>query len=197
MKSISNKLDITWLVHVSSQIARFMGPTWGPPGSCRPQMGPMLAPWTLLSGMTTKVNCDIITSVAHQIITSLPDHKQTEWDMVNVWKSSFLLSFMCSSCRVRNRIRYVLLFMHSLKGYFGKPLSEHRNNLPLQPLLYVLMGLYWITISIIFINILGMALTQGSFASLTKFTADICYFIIWFWIGWQSIRIKLIKNVVN
>ena len=26
-----------------------MGPTWGPPGSCRPQMGPMLAPWTLLS----------------------------------------------------------------------------------------------------------------------------------------------------
>ena len=31
-------------------IARIMGPTWGPPGSCRPQMGPMLAPWTLLSG---------------------------------------------------------------------------------------------------------------------------------------------------
>ena len=34
------------------QIAKFMGPTWGPPGSCRPQMGPMLAPWTLLSGST-------------------------------------------------------------------------------------------------------------------------------------------------
>ena len=29
---------------------RFMGPTWGPPGTCRPQMGPMLAPWTMLSG---------------------------------------------------------------------------------------------------------------------------------------------------
>ena len=27
-----------------------MGPTWGPPGSCWPQMGPMLAPLTLLSG---------------------------------------------------------------------------------------------------------------------------------------------------
>ena len=26
------------------QIAKFMGPTCGPPGSCRPQMGPMLAP---------------------------------------------------------------------------------------------------------------------------------------------------------
>ena len=32
------------------QIAKFMGPTWGPPGSCRPQMGPMSAQWTLLSG---------------------------------------------------------------------------------------------------------------------------------------------------
>ena len=27
-----------------------MGPTWGPPGPSRPQMGPMLDPWTLLSG---------------------------------------------------------------------------------------------------------------------------------------------------
>ena len=26
------------------------GPTWGPPGSCRPQKGPMLASWSLLSG---------------------------------------------------------------------------------------------------------------------------------------------------
>ena len=33
-----------------AQIVRFMGPTWGPPGSWWPQMGPMLAPWILLSG---------------------------------------------------------------------------------------------------------------------------------------------------
>ena len=33
------------------RIAKFMGPTWGPPGSCRPQMDLMLAPWTLLSGI--------------------------------------------------------------------------------------------------------------------------------------------------
>ena len=41
------------LVHtfLSSQIAKFMGPTWGPPGTCRPQVGPILAPWTLLSGV--------------------------------------------------------------------------------------------------------------------------------------------------
>ena len=34
----------------AAQIARFMAPTWAPPGSCRPQTGPMLVPWTLLSG---------------------------------------------------------------------------------------------------------------------------------------------------
>ena len=36
--------------HLTAQIEKFMGPIWGPPGSCRPKMGPMLAPWTLLSG---------------------------------------------------------------------------------------------------------------------------------------------------
>ena len=30
-------------------ITRFMGPIWGPPGADRTQVGPMLAPWTLLS----------------------------------------------------------------------------------------------------------------------------------------------------
>ena len=39
------------------QIARFMGPTWGPPGSCRPQMGPMLTPRTLLSGSEFHIQC--------------------------------------------------------------------------------------------------------------------------------------------
>ena len=39
----------------SSQIAKFMGATRGPPGSCRPQLAPMLAPWTLLSGMASVV----------------------------------------------------------------------------------------------------------------------------------------------
>ena len=32
-------------------IARFMGPIWGPSGADGTQVGPMLAPWTLLSGL--------------------------------------------------------------------------------------------------------------------------------------------------
>ena len=30
-------------------VIRFMGPTWGPPGADRTQVGPMLVPWSLLS----------------------------------------------------------------------------------------------------------------------------------------------------
>ena len=58
------------LVYLSTQIAKFMGPTWGPSGSCRPQMGPMLAPWTLLSGngwtgmlQLSKVHDDIMSCI--------------------------------------------------------------------------------------------------------------------------------------
>ena len=39
------------LLHCTvTQIAKFVWPTWGPPGSWRPQVGPTLAPWILLSG---------------------------------------------------------------------------------------------------------------------------------------------------
>ena len=37
-------------IDVFSLIASFMGPTWGPSGADRTQVGPMLAPWPLLSG---------------------------------------------------------------------------------------------------------------------------------------------------
>ena len=44
-------MQLTWISGTwSTQIARLMGPTWGPLGSYRPQMGPMWAPWNLLSG---------------------------------------------------------------------------------------------------------------------------------------------------
>ena len=42
----------SWDIVAVSQTTKFMGPTWGPSGSCRPQMDPMMAPWTLLSEVT-------------------------------------------------------------------------------------------------------------------------------------------------
>ena len=80
--SVISVYDITWFFkgqhviddceqeyHVDytilTQLARFMGPTWGPTGSYRPQMGPMLAPWTLLSGNGWLINIPIAWS-AHK-----------------------------------------------------------------------------------------------------------------------------------
>ena len=39
------------IIGQQSLIARFMGPTWDPSGADRTQVGPRLAPWTLLSGL--------------------------------------------------------------------------------------------------------------------------------------------------
>ena len=47
---------LAWLLigmtSIISQIAKLMGSTWGSHGSCGHHVGPMLAPWTLLSGIT-------------------------------------------------------------------------------------------------------------------------------------------------
>ena len=51
-----------YMYSMISQIAKLMGPTWGPPGSCRPQLGPMWAPWTLLSGIYCHWNVILILS---------------------------------------------------------------------------------------------------------------------------------------
>ena len=46
-----------------------MGPTWGPAGSCQPQMGPMLAPWTLLSepATVTYFTCTTVRNRRHNL----------------------------------------------------------------------------------------------------------------------------------
>ena len=46
---LNNIIHTTWC-HEHTLIARFMGPTRGPYGVDRAQVGPMLAPWILLSG---------------------------------------------------------------------------------------------------------------------------------------------------
>ena len=46
------------------QITRFMGPTSGPPGFCRPQMCPMLAPWTCYQDCVS-THCDCLLAMVH------------------------------------------------------------------------------------------------------------------------------------
>ena len=64
---------------ICTQIANFLGPTWGPPGSCRPQIHPMLAPWTLLSYMSYLVSCHHVDT---QIISKLVS-KTWSWFLRN------------------------------------------------------------------------------------------------------------------
>ena len=45
-----------------------MGPIWGPSGADRTQVGPMLAPWTLLSGkLWRQVHYNVVTRASHGI----------------------------------------------------------------------------------------------------------------------------------
>ena len=46
--SISTEIPLQNASNAETEIAKFLGPTWGPPGSYRSQMGPMLAMWTLV-----------------------------------------------------------------------------------------------------------------------------------------------------
>ena len=76
-----------------TQISKFMGPTWGPPGSCRSQMGPMLAPRTLISGYIRFNN----------LVST------TEWTPQNIfltkiasWKRDISMAIQCSVCNQDN-----------------------------------------------------------------------------------------------
>ena len=76
--------DHTWdcdlSIIESTQIAKFMGPTWVPPGSYRPQMGPMLAPWILLSGYI----CPSIQA-PNRARSSACEVQTTKYFLSNVW----------------------------------------------------------------------------------------------------------------
>ena len=74
-----------------------MGPTWGPPGSCRPQMGPMLAPWTLLFR-------DILPMKNHMIYSARAESDDISYQC---WSR-------CYICQCRT-MWYILLIIPSTK----------------------------------------------------------------------------------
>ena len=58
------------MTNIYTLIARFMGPTWDPFGTERAEVGPMLAPWTLLSG-TSYVWLASTFGIAGSVLTSV------------------------------------------------------------------------------------------------------------------------------
>ena len=59
---------------IVAQIARLMGPTWGPSGADRTQVGPILAPWTLLSG-----SCYVTHQNQSGDVLATDRHKSIAW----------------------------------------------------------------------------------------------------------------------
>ena len=89
----------------STQIARFMWPTWGPPGSCRPQVGPILPPWALPSGSYRASESDRSLQGAGDVYALLQntEGKAPVWrqaalgyrQLLNTHKSSRWNRFVC------------------------------------------------------------------------------------------------------
>ena len=73
-------------------MARFLGPTWGLSGADRTQIGPMLAPWTLLSGYCSCVSC-FQDSILIGICTC-----HNEWAVVS-WVNWFIVHFIMKCVR--------------------------------------------------------------------------------------------------
>ena len=119
-----------------SQIAKFMGLTWGPPGSYRPQMGPMLAQGILLSGITlclVKVcNLSIFVqifrfrqTISGRLLITLTLHAETFCKQVkdNVCFHNFsFCGFIC----VRNEV--LVHFGHWLGMVVPMTLVQPANN---------------------------------------------------------------------
>ena len=77
--------DYPSVMDVHAQIARFMRPTWGAPGSCRPLMGPRLAPWTLLSGCKPEGYGGNRVSPKHNKIQRNTNGLHKLWDILYMW----------------------------------------------------------------------------------------------------------------
>ena len=93
---VSNDLPPVRLKESLILIARFMGPTWGPSGADKIQVGPMLAPWTLLSGDITET---MITQcndayMRHEALTHRQSGSQTEWAIHILFSFHFLTVFL-------------------------------------------------------------------------------------------------------
>ena len=103
-------------------IARFMGPTWGPSGADRPQVGPMLAPWTFLSGRLTTYYVAMIQNKACNNRASIPcplsgrtSYSQISWNieaarldfwwsyLSAIWQASQQRCFQCA-CHISDRL---------------------------------------------------------------------------------------------
>ena len=76
-------------------IAKFMGQTWGPPETCQPHMGPVLAPWTLLLGITWT---SPLAPCSHNELKSLQSVTKIKMQFCSVLIPTFHWTFWIGDC---------------------------------------------------------------------------------------------------
>ena len=128
-------MSMWWLSITDTQIAKFLGPTWGPPGSCRPQVGPMLAPWTLLLGYISS------TSVAMKLyhwrprVVMMPTLSElVALEVVITTASATRLSINTFIFHTKCRIIWYFTMVSHCNVYFSKHYicwNKHFNGSPL------------------------------------------------------------------
>ena len=97
-----------------SQIARFMGPTWGPPGSCRPQVGPICWPHKPCDqGSHTKYHSSAETAAL--LLSGVPDL----FDRNKILSGGDLSHYQVPHC-IRGFFYFVwfVLIHHNFQFYF-------------------------------------------------------------------------------
>ena len=75
-------------------ITRFMGPTWGPSGADMTQAGPMLAPWSLLSGYIFQSHASLLLTCPFML-----DVQFFRRSVQQEFRKGFLLQDCCMICR--------------------------------------------------------------------------------------------------
>ena len=110
--SVLNNVRLFYLFHElnrphadnRSQIAKFVGPTWGPPGDDGIQVGPMLAPRTLLSGVERQwIGSNYAWAVTGNLGHQLPHTHQIESNVMTfTMKRRFI--YQCYHKRIWDKL---------------------------------------------------------------------------------------------
>ena len=90
------------LHYLHSQIARFMELTWGLPGSCWSQVGPILAPWTFLSWYYVMTQYTLpLSLVSLRKSACLPLWSTDNNILQRTWNMRLCITYQCPGARLR------------------------------------------------------------------------------------------------
>ena len=147
-------------------MARFMGPTWGSSGADRTQVGPMLVPWTLPSGLSFPLKIILI--------------KRGDWHQFyaficyiykDLYQASHVACLMCNNSEKSSRCAY------KLERHVAQQHAIYRSItvvVSLSPLSLSLSHSHSLSLSLSFVRSLSLSLSLSLCLSLSR---SLCLFV--------------------